>query len=196
MLNAMSGTHKTDSHFQQSTSSQQGKVHQTTMKSSRRTDWEDPGCLMPEAFDPTSLFVDKCTEETDEDEDTVVMNNLDRRPTHIGKHEKIRRLSSISPEEREARDRQLIELYTRKGSQQRKPARAGFAEAGADKWSSNRSIMSASNRSVPENFYPYYDLVVTDAPNAVQRMCSEDSADCDDVILPPTYTPPKGRKSL
>ena len=52
----------------------------------------------------------------EDDEETVVVDNLDKRPSIMAKQEKIQRvLHHVSQEERDKRDLQLIQLYTKGG---------------------------------------------------------------------------------
>lgn len=123
-----------------------------TKDDQRRPSQVDLGCALPEEG---HSFI---SPELD-DEETVVMSNVDKRPSHIGNREKLQQKGHVSQEARDARDRQLIDMYTRKRNRPVMAQPRRFAATSNEtKQSSARSLNSES----PEKFYPYYDLVVTD----------------------------------
>lgn len=218
LITPFSGMKKTNNSQPTRLNEQILQQQSTTMSlaTRRRSDFSDPGCMLPGGHDSYSSSFDGSFSLQDDDEETVVINNLDKRPSYVGKREKIRRLSSLTQEERDARDRQLITMYSRKGRKSSgsggrvgRPPRSKMEQPSKPKslpWShgSNRSLMSQQT-GVPENFYPYYDLVVTDVATAIEMggssatdASSSSSPVVDDsssgVILPPNYTPSCGER--
>jgi hypothetical protein len=220
----------------------------------RRSDYADLGCILPEESTNCEYFNPKLNSNGGgggADDDTVVRGNLDNRPKYIGKLEKLHSLSTITQEDKDARDRQLIEMYTRprppdkrnknKAKSKSSPSRMGMGAVykpppppppqvtpqqqqqrpncsrvrrdDRPKWNSNRSIMTTSSSrnvspQVPEQFYPYYDLVVTDSPttrvveskkggvaSAVARPLASAASQHHEVILPP-FSPGKLKDNL
>lgn len=171
-----------------------------------RSSFTDLGCMMPEEgydfFNP------------EEDDDvTVVMGNLDQRPAHISNLEKLTNLSAITQEEKDARDRQLIQMYTREGqypgATRRRRRFSAPTRNQQDRSESYRSLLSeASNGTctsaqaslLPENYYPYYDLVVMEPKQVFdESFQSTDSEEATpeqqhEVILPP-FSPRKRSSS-
>jgi hypothetical protein len=211
----------------------------------RRSDYSDLGCLLPEESTNLDYSSFNKGDDDDDDEKTVVMGNRDSRPKHIGRLEKLHSLSNITQDQKDARDRQLIEMYTRprpgdkrtknKKKAKSSPSRMGMGNVynphnpqGSAAPSSSRQLLqqqqqqqqlppkgkSSPNRSlscsvttssarsvasqVLEQFYPYFDLVVTDSPMrkvtnspasvSKNAISSEDAK--HEVILPP-FSPRK-----
>jgi hypothetical protein len=119
----------------------------------------------------------------DDDEATVITNNLDRRPSLVVNQERLQKLAkSMTQEERDARDRQLVEMYT-----PRRHKSCGNISINRSSSNSSRRVnpsakkragsFHSGNSQLPEHHYPYYDLVVQDSSTTATV----------DVILPPTY---------
>jgi hypothetical protein len=125
----------------------------------------------------------------DDDEATVITGNLDQRPARLGKQEKLKRRSEImTEEERSARDREMIQMYTRKKQNGNKFAKRSRAPSSTTSSSSSESPFISSNKSLmggdlPQHHYPYYDLVIQQEPSAEAL-----STTTADVILPPMYS--------
>ena len=170
----------------------------TMMNTNFRTRVADPGCALPEDIISRSkkekqiLFPETPPEEQvvdvgeddeagDEDEfgtvigdeeETVVMGNRDRRPAEVTRIEKLNQICSIPEEERAARDRQLIEMYTRKKIKSKSEGHINilkekiFVPTPATPSSTKKPSSALSPPSMPtktpQELYPYYDLVVAE----------------------------------
>lgn len=140
-----------------------------------RPSYSDPGCALPEEISnnkkavfsrppPAEQVVDDDdgddSGDGDADEETVVMGNLDRRPAQIGKVEKLTQICSIPEEEREARDRQLIAMYTRKKTKAKSDGTISYKPP--TNLAHSPIPRSGQTPVAPEQQYPYYDLVVAE----------------------------------
>jgi hypothetical protein len=131
----------------------------------------------------TAMNFDEYCKIHDDDEATVITSNLDRRSSLVVNQERLQKLAkSMTQEERDARDRQLVEIYTPRRNKSCGPV----TMSRISNINSSRSMNSAKKRAgsfnkensqCPEHHYPYYDLVVQDSVTTVTA----------DVILPPTY---------
>lgn len=175
----------------------------------RRNVYDDPGC----AESPLTPGMAGCYQSSscptlpyesissrfllEDDEETVVVDNLDKRPSVIGKQEKIQRLlHNVSQEERDLRDLQLIKMYTTKGiggnggKKPRPTTNEGSKQprgrpskpkswsvstntkttTAATSSSNNSGGVAALQRRQSLNLYPGYDLVVSDLDTILNTM--------------------------
>jgi hypothetical protein len=130
-----------------------------------------------------ALSFDEYCSMHDDDEATVITSNLDTRPPLVVNQERLQNLAkSTTQEERDARDRQLVEIYTPRRNKScgninisRRSTRNSAGSVSSAK--KRAGSFNKGNSQLPEHHYPYYDLVVQDSSTTATV----------DVILPPNY---------
>jgi hypothetical protein len=198
----LSFMHKNQSKQVTHTQVERDRYQEEMMTMSRRM-YTDPGCALPEEISSTKEEFPKPHEHTIDaaDEETVVMGNLDQRPAEVGKVEKLNQICSIPEKDREARDRQLIEMYTPRKktvkSKSQSDGKIDLTSAAVGRLSVLRtpSTQNSSSRAPvlsPEQLYPYYDLVVAEPSTVFDEEFSGSAAassrDLASSSAPPTRT--------